>query len=84
METKNRNFDSIEKKLNSILRPVIPEEDYITKLRNRLFNEQNIAIEKPDYALITLIVCSFFFFGIVLVWIFNRFLKHKDSISKTD
>ena len=80
METKIRDFDSFEKKLDSILKPVSPEEDYITKLKNRLFNEQNIAIEKPDFALIIILICSFFFFGIVLVWIFNRLLHHKGSI----
>ncbi len=84
METKIRDFDSFEKKLDSILKPVSPEEDYIAKLKNRLFNEQNIAIEKPDYALIILLICSFFFFGIVLVWIINRLLNHKGPIKDSD
>ena len=49
MNTKIKDFTSIENKLDSFLQPVNPEESFAANLKNRLLIEPNITIEKPDY-----------------------------------
>lgn len=77
MDTNNLEINSIEKKLDSILQPVNPEESYITSLKRRLLNESGVTVEKPDYLFILLIIGSLFFFGIILVWLLNYIFNRK-------
>jgi hypothetical protein len=78
MENNNQEILSIEKRLDSILKPVNPEENYMTSLKQRLKNESGITIDKPDYLLVILIVGSLFFFGLTIVLILNL-VNHKKS-----
>jgi hypothetical protein len=78
MESHNKEILSIEKRLDSILRPVNPEESYITSLKKRLKKESGITIDKPDYLFVLLIVGSLFFFGLTIVLLLN--LLDKKSI----
>ena len=61
MDIKNKDFTSIEKKLDSFLRPVNPEENFASNLKLSLLNEPEITIEKPDYLFVLLFICSLFF-----------------------
>jgi hypothetical protein len=77
METKIREITSIEKKLDSILRPVNPEEGYVANLKNRLLSEPDILIERPNYLYVLLLFGSLLFFGAFFVWLINRFVNRK-------
>ena len=78
MDKKKIDFDSIEKRLDSILRPVSPEESYIRSLKNRLgYYKSAVVIDKPDYFMVILLVCSFFFFGLLIIWLFNLIFKKR-------
>jgi hypothetical protein len=79
METDNQEILSIEKRLYSILRPVNPEESYITGLKQRLKKDSGITIDKPNYLFVLIIVGSLFFFGLIIVLLLNL-LKDKKSI----
>lgn len=77
MDTKIKDFSSIEKKLDSILRPVNPEESYVDNLKHRLLNGPGITIEKPDYLFALLFIGSLLFIGVFLVWLLNRLMNNK-------
>ena len=79
MDTNNSEINSIEKKLDSILLPVNPEESYITSLKHRLLNESGVTLEKPDYLFILLFIGSFFFFGLFIVWLINYIFNRKSD-----
>jgi hypothetical protein len=77
MDTKIKDFSSIEKKLDSFLRPVNPEESFAANLKHRLLKDPGIAIEKPDYLFVLLFIGSLFFIGVLLVWILNLLFNNK-------
>jgi len=72
MNTKIKDFTSIEKKLDSFLQPVNPEESFAANLKKRLLIEPNITIEKPDYLFVLIIISSIFFIGVLFVWLLYR------------
>jgi len=79
MNKKIKDFTSIEKRLDSFLQPVIPEESFVSNLKNRLLIEPNITIEKPDYLFVLVIISSIFFIGVLFVWLLYRiFDKYSD------
>ncbi len=69
MDTNNNEINLIEKKLDSILRPINPEERYVSNLKQRLLSKSNITIDRPNYQVIFLSISSFFIFGVFLVWV---------------
>ena len=71
MKNTNDDIQVIEKRLDSILRPVNPEESYITSLKERLKKDSGISIDKPDFILVLLIVGSLFIFGLTIVLLLN-------------
>ena len=77
MDTKVNDFSSIEKKLDSILRPLNPEESYAANLKQRLLSDPRITVEKQDYLFVIFIIGSLFFIGILLVWFLNRLMNNK-------
>jgi hypothetical protein len=77
MDTNTKEMNSIEKRLDSILKPISPEKNYITNLERRLLNESRISIDKPDYLYPILFASSFFFIGLIIVWILNHLLNRK-------
>ena len=77
MDTKINDFSSIEKKLDSILRPLNPEESYAANLKQRLLSDPRITVEKQDYLFVIFIIGSLFFIGILLVWFLNRLMNNK-------
>ena len=79
METKIREINSIEKKLDSILRPVSPKEGYAANLKNRLLSEPDIIIERPNYLFILLLFGSLLFFGAFIVWLINRLVNRQSN-----
>jgi hypothetical protein len=79
MDTKNKDLTSIEKKLDSFLRPVNPEESFAVKLKNRLLVEPDITIEKPDYLFVLTIIGSIFFMGVLIVWILYRVINRNSE-----
>jgi hypothetical protein len=79
MDTKINDFSSIEKKLDSFLRPVNPEESFAVNLKHRLQIEPGITIEKPDYLFVLLFIGSLFTAGIVLVWLLHRILNRNSD-----
>lgn len=79
MDTKPKDFDSIEKRLDSFLRPVNPEESFATNLKNRLLIEPDITIEKPDYLIVLALIGSIFFVGVLVVWILYRIINRNSE-----
>ena len=79
MDTKNKDFTSIEKKLDSFLRPVNPEENFAANLKNRLLIEPDITIEKPDYLFILALIGSIFFIGVLVVWLLYRIINRNSE-----
>ena len=79
MNTKIKDFTSIEKKLDSFLRPVNPEESFAVNLKNRLLIEPNITIEKPDYLFVLVLISSIFFIGVLFVWLLYRIFKRNSE-----
>ena len=77
MDTKINDLTSIEKKLDSFLQPVNPEESFAVKLKNRLLFEPDITIEKPDYLFVLALVGSILFFGVLVVWILYQIINRK-------
>ena len=77
MDTKINDFSSIEKKLDSILRPLNPEEAYAANLKHRLLSDPRITVEKPDYLIVLFMIGSLFFIGVLLVWLLNRLMNNK-------
>ena len=79
VEGKVKVTEDIEVKLNGYFRPVNPEEDFIEKLHNRLFNKPKIIIEYPDYVLLILFICLSFTFGIGLIWLISCIFKENSE-----
>lgn len=79
MNTNIKDFTSIEKKLDSFLRPVNPEESFADKLKNRLLIEPNITIEKPDYLFVLVLISSIFFTGVLFVWLLYRIFERNSE-----
>lgn len=79
MKTKIKDFTSIEKKLDSFLRPVNPEERFAVNLKNRLLIEPNITIEKPDYLFVLVTISSIFFIGVLFVWLLYRIFERNSE-----
>ena len=66
----NTNQDAliIEEHLKSLLHPVVPEEDFVSNLQDRLRKNAAIAIERKDYLVLVLLVLSGLIFGAILFW----------------
>ena len=85
MDKKKIETDSIEKRLDSILRPVSPEESYINGLKNRLsYYKSMVAIEKPDYFMVILLICSFFIFGLIVFWFFKLIFNQRNRFGSDE
>jgi len=79
MNTKIKDFTSIEKKLDSFLQPVNPEESFAANLKNRLLIEPSITIDQPEYLFVLVIISSIFFIGVLFVWLlYCIFDKYSD------
>ncbi len=74
------NLNSIEAKLDSLLRPVNPEESFADKLKDRLLVEPEITVEQPNYLIVLTLVGSIFFAGVLVVWILYRILNRKPGM----
>jgi len=79
MDKENKDFSSIEKKLDSFLRPVNPEENFAINLKNRLLSEPAITIEKPDYYFVLATISSIFFIGVLFVWLLYRIFERNSE-----
>jgi hypothetical protein len=79
MNTRIKDFASIEKQLDSFLRPVNPEENFAAKLKNRLLIEPEVTLEKPDYPVVMALIGSIFFTGVLVVWILYRLVNKKSE-----
>jgi len=74
MSSVNETYD-IEQKLGSLLGPVSPQEGFVGELQDRLRKKAKIAIEKPDYLVLILLVMSGLVFGIILFWLFKMLFR---------
>jgi len=74
MSSVNETYD-IEQKLGSLLGPVSPQEGFVGELQDRLRKKAAIAIEKPDYLVLILLVMSGLVFGIILFWLFKMLFR---------
>jgi len=73
----NSNQDAlkIEEQLKSLLHPVIPQDDFVRKLQDRLKKNAAIVIERPDYLLLILLILSGLIFGAILFWMIQLIIK---------
>ena len=70
------DFDNVlEKKLNSVLNPVLPKNNYVEELQKKLTSNTEVAIEYPNYALITLIMSSGLVIGATLIFVLSKLFK---------
>jgi hypothetical protein len=74
MNTK-QNALYIEEQLKSLLHPVVPEEDFVSNLQDRLRKKAAIAIERKDYLVLILLVFSGLIFGVILFLMINGLVK---------
>ena len=74
MSNMNETHD-LEQRLGSLLGPVTPQEGFISELQARLRRNTGVAIEKPDYLLIILLVMSGLVFGVFLFWLVKMTMR---------
>lgn len=79
MTTNNSDFLSIERRLDQVLRPILPEESYSENLKKRLLNNAAIMVEKPDILVTLIFILSILFFGFVFVWIIAKLLVRENE-----
>jgi hypothetical protein len=80
MGEENNLLENIEKRLDTFLRPVNPEENYVNSLESRLFTESHISIERENTLRIILLIGLAFTFGLGMVLLLNRiFSRDKKS-----
>ena len=76
------DFRFIEKKLDEILKPVLPEESYSENLKKRLINNAAIIVEKPDILVTLIKILSIVFLGFVSIWIISKMLVREGNNKK--
>jgi hypothetical protein len=76
------DFRFIEKKLDEILKPVLPEESYSENLKKRLINNAAIIVEKADIFIPVMKTLAFLFLGFVFIWVIINVLLREGKSSK--
>jgi short subunit fatty acids transporter len=71
--------NEMEEKLNRVLNPVLPRNNYVEELQKKLTSSTDVIIEYPNYAMIILILSSGLAFGVALVFLLSKLFK---SISR--
>jgi len=66
---------NIEDQLESFLHPVLPPDDFISNLQERLKKQTIIAVERPDYLVLILLVLSGLVFGAILFWMIQSIVR---------
>ena len=71
--------NEMEEKLNRVLNPVLPRNNYVEELQKKLTSSTDVIIEYPNYAMIILILSSGLAFGVALIFLLSKLFK---SISR--
>lgn len=74
---ETREINTLEQQLDAVLNPVSPQIDFVDDLQNRLRQKALIAIEKPDYMVLVLLVLSGLIVGVVLLWLLQGIFNLK-------
>jgi hypothetical protein len=72
-----KDINTLEQQLDAILNPVAPQIDFVDDLQNRLRQKALIAIEKPDYMVIILLILSGLIFGVIAIWLLKGIFNLK-------
>lgn len=70
------NFGWIEEELESSLNPVVPRQEFIMMLRQRLVTPANVQLEAPSRTRQYLPVAAGLMGGIILIWLVKRILTY--------
>ncbi len=82
MAEKNIN-EEMEKKLDRLFSPVIPNSSYVNELQKRLISKAEVSVEYPNYLLILVVIGTGLALGLSLVailsWIGRAFGRKKNQ-----
>jgi hypothetical protein len=62
-------LNQIEEKLREKFRQIIPDDDYILRLKNRLGKTGEISLESENYSFIAWILLVSVGFGVIFYWL---------------
>ena len=65
----------VEKRLDHVLNPVVPNTNYIEELQKKLTSKADVMIEYPDYLLIALTLTSGLLIGSLLIIALNKIYR---------
>lgn len=66
------NLDFFEIELYQKLKPINPNQDFISNLEERLMRKKTIFVEKRKRGLAFVVIGVGLFFGALIIWIINR------------
>lgn len=67
--------EKIEKKLDGVLNPVLPNSNYIEELQDRLTSKTEVSVEYPNYLLTVLTITSGLMIGVVTIFVLDKIFK---------
>ena len=66
------NLDFFEVELYQKLKPINPNQDFITNLEERLMRKKTIFVEKRNRGLAFVVIGAGLFFGALFIWLIKR------------
>ncbi len=66
------NLDFFEIELYQKLKPINPNQDFISDLEKRLLRKKTIFIEKRNRGLAFVVIGAGLFFGALIIWVIKR------------
>jgi hypothetical protein len=69
------NHLKLENDLNEVFNPIIPSNNFIDELHNRLKSKADIIVEYPNYMLPVILIFSGLVLGVALLWVLSKFFK---------
>lgn len=69
-----KNLDFFEIELYQKLKPINPNQDFISNLEKRLLRKKTIFIEKRNRGLAFVVIGAGLFFGALIIWVIKRII----------
>jgi hypothetical protein len=68
-----KDFDELEQQLLNNLNPVKPDPEFVSHLRYRLANPDNVTLEKrSQISILLILIAAGLFSGAMVVWLLRR------------
>jgi hypothetical protein len=68
----NSDYSTIEEKLSSSLRPIMPDPQFLSQLESRLIRRSDITLDTRSKGMVLIVLATGLFFGGFLFFLFRK------------